>query len=80
MQSYGYSRPWNRIGWSPYRWSSILWIGGGVLGAVLGVKYGLKPANKLGRGVLGAFLGMAVLGGIGDKFIENHHPDSNSQR
>lgn len=64
----------NRPLLSPLAWSTFLWVGGGILGAVLATKYAPKPANKLARGVFGLFGGAIVVGGIGDKVIENNHP------
>jgi hypothetical protein len=49
-------------GLTPYQFSKTLWIGGGVLGAVL---------SKQHR-IAGAGLGAILIGALGDVLIERH--------
>ena len=46
--------------------SRLLWIGGGVLGAVAGFYLSKKPSSA----VAGAALGAILVGAIGDKALE----------
>ena len=49
---------------SPWTTSVLLWIGGGVVGAAVAKQHR----------VAGAALGAILVGVIGDKMIERHHP------
>ncbi len=50
-----------------YEKSKLLWIGGGVLGAVVSYAATKKPKDAISWGVIAALL----VGGIGDKMLEN---------
>lgn len=49
---------------SPWDASVLAWIGGGIVGAALSKKHRLA----------GAALGSILVGVVGDKLIENYHP------
>ena len=51
-----------------YQQSKLLWIGGGLLGAVIGYAATRRAKETLLSGALGSIL----LGAVGDKVLEQH--------
>jgi len=51
-----------------YEKSKLLWIGGGLLGAVVGYAITKRPKEAILSGALGAIL----VGAVGDKVLEQH--------